>query len=82
MVRGTLLTVRPNPFETSFTVELPDGLARSIEIVDMTGTIVFTEQTAPGQTNAEVNVAGLATGVYVVRVNGNAGVWSTTVIKR
>lgn len=69
-------TVYPNPNSGVFTVELNNGLTKSINVVDVTGRTVLSTDTAAGST--EINISSLANGVYYVKVKTET---TTDVIK-
>jgi hypothetical protein len=79
------ISVYPNPATDIVTIALPvaPGQSYTIDVIDITGRIVKTQtaDTKVNGTNAEVNMSGLAAGVYTVRVSGKNGVQSARVVK-
>jgi hypothetical protein len=74
---GGTLTVFPNPAHRAFTLSLPAlGATRTahLTLVNALGQTVSTQTIAltPGGTQTQVAVAGLATGLYTVRVQAGA----------
>lgn len=60
------LSVYPNPTYGVFTVELLNESAKNIEVMDVTGRIVYTKTTTYDQT--EVDVRDLSAGIYYVKI--------------
>ena len=60
------VSVYPNPNSGVFTVELANGVNKTIEVVDVTGRVVLSNTTANNTT--DVNISTLANGVYYVKV--------------
>ena len=60
------VSVYPNPNSGVFTVELVNGVNKTIEVVDVTGRVVLSNTTANNTT--DVNISTLANGVYYVKV--------------
>jgi tetratricopeptide (TPR) repeat protein len=64
----------PNPAFSALTLVLPSADRADIQIVDMRGEVVYT--TSVQQQNVTLNISGLATGTYMVRITtpqGTAG---------
>jgi len=74
------LAVYPNPNLGEFTVELANGLNKTIELTDLTGRIILTESTTNDKLN--VNISTLANGVYFVKVQSNNTVEIIKLIKQ
>lgn len=79
---GTLpgLNVFPNPNSGAFNIELHNGLTKTIEMMDVTGRMIFTQSSAEGL--IPVNVSHLANGVYYVRVKSDSAVEILKVVKQ
>ena len=60
------VSVYPNPNSGVFTVELVNGVNKTIEVMDVTGRVVLSNTTTNNTTN--VNISTLANGVYYVKV--------------
>lgn len=60
------VSVYPNPNNGVFTVELNNNADKTIEVIDVTGRVVLTAQTANATT--EVNINSLSNGVYYIKV--------------
>lgn len=72
------ITVYPNPTSTVFNVNLPaDVEVISSSVVDIMGRI-----TGASFANGQVNVSGLADGIYFLKLQTNKGEFSTKVIKQ
>ncbi len=62
----------PNPARTIFTVEANQAI-HGIQLYDMLGQMVYDAKTA-GSYNHTIRVAGMNTGIYLVRIHTSAGV--------
>ena len=60
------VSVYPNPNSGVFTVELVNGVNKTIEVMDVTGRVVLSNTTTNNTT--DVNISTLANGVYYVKV--------------
>jgi hypothetical protein len=74
------LAVYPNPNNGNFSVELNNGLSKTIEIMDMTGRMIFSESRT--ENLIQVNVNHLANGIYYVRVKSDNAVEILKVVKQ
>ena len=63
------LALYPNPTNGIFTIESANGLAKTIQISDITGRVVLNHSTSDDLIN--LNVSNLANGVYYVKVSSN-----------
>jgi hypothetical protein len=74
------LTIFPNPASETATVQLKEDVAATAELFSLDGRLVLKYETA--ENNAmEIPVAGIAPGIYFVKVNGKVGVYSGKLIK-
>ncbi|MGZ3899329.1 MAG: T9SS type A sorting domain-containing protein [Bacteroidia bacterium] len=60
------LAVYPNPTNGELTIELNNGAAKSIELADLTGRVIYSESTFKDKTS--LNLAAFANGVYFVKI--------------
>ena len=74
------VTLYPNPNEGRFTVSSKQSVLKRIEVYDVSGRLMKTEDTN-GSTTI-IDISGLASGMYMVRVSTERGVSSKTVMKR
>jgi hypothetical protein len=74
------LNVYPNPNNGSFSIELNNGLDKTIEIVDVTGRMIFSESSTKDL--IQVNADHLANGIYYVRVKSDNAVEILKVVKQ
>ena len=70
-------TVYPNPATNNFTVNLGNDEKANIELFNIVGQMVYSE-TITG--SAQVNVANLHSGVYMLKVNQNGKAYTTKVV--
>jgi len=75
----TGLNVFPNPTNGEFTVELNNGLNKTIEVSDLTGRVIVSSQTQ--DTKTVVNLNNFANGVYYVKIQSNNSVEVIKVVK-
>jgi hypothetical protein len=79
--KNAQISVYPNPVNSVLHIELPHTETRVIEIVDLNGVIVASQNTnnAPEQ----INVGNLSSGLYVLRcVNTNGEITNTKFMKQ
>lgn len=74
-----LVSVYPNPAKSELVVELNNGTSKSIEVIDVTGKVVLSEVSS--KDNTVINVGGLNTGIYFVRVQSNNSVKVLKIVK-
>lgn len=76
---GALVNVYPNPNKGLFVIEQGTTSSATIEIADLMGRIVFTDQfTAKAH---EVNISVLSNGVYYARVRNENGISIIKIVK-
>jgi len=74
-------TVYPNPNTGSFNVKSEEAI-ESIEVIDLTGKVLLTENMNGNQTNnVEIKTDFIPTGLYLVRVRSTSGQVSTQKIE-
>ncbi|MBR3559784.1 MAG: T9SS type A sorting domain-containing protein [Bacteroidales bacterium] len=71
------MTVYPNPATNKFTVDLGNDEKANIQLFNLVGQMVYNE-TITGR--ADVNVANLHSGVYMLKVNQNGKISTTKVV--
>lgn len=75
------IRIAPNPATESLEISnLPDGL-RELELFDATGKLIR-RLTANGDRDMQVDVAGLAPGIYVLRWNSRGGAMHARFVKQ
>jgi hypothetical protein len=79
-VKSTGLRVYPNPNQGVFTIETANTFAKTIEMTDLTGRIVYV-QTTDAET-IQMNIVDLANGVYHVRIHSQNGIDIIKVVKQ
>ena len=73
------MTVYPNPATNNFTVNLGNDEKANIQLFNIVGQQVYSENITG---SAQVNVANLHSGVYMLKVNQNGKVYTTKVVVR
>ncbi len=74
------LSVYPNPSNGEFTIELNNGLNKTIEVTDLTGRVVLTSASSKDKVN--VNMANLANGIYYVKIQSDNAVEVIKIVKQ
>jgi hypothetical protein len=72
--------VYPNPTSGDLTVELKNGASKTIEVMDMTGRVVYSSISSNDK--IVVNMSTLARGIYYVRVQSNNTIEVARVVKQ
>jgi hypothetical protein len=79
-MQGSEFQIYPNPSSGEFTVELKNGLNKTIEVTDLTGRVVLTNATSKDKVN--INISHLSNGVYYVKVQSNNAVEVIKAVKQ
>lgn len=74
------LLVYPNPSTGEFTVELNNGSNKTIEVTDLSGKVVLTQNSSKDKVS--VNISHLANGIYYVKIQSNNAVEIIEVLKQ
>jgi len=74
------VSIYPNPNNGEFSVELKNGLTKTIDVMDVTGRVVSTKVSDTDLVNLNIN--SLSNGVYYVRVKSNNAVEVLKVVKQ
>ena len=74
------LTIYPNPNSGSFNIALKNGLTKTIEIMDVTGRTVLSENRS--EDLISLNINQLANGIYYVKVKSDNAVEILKVVKQ
>ena len=77
---STTFTIVPNPFNEQIVVSWSGGEMNALELTDAAGRLVFCSD-VNGQHSIEWPVSHLQSGVYYLRLIGNAGTWVKQVVK-
>lgn len=72
--------VYPNPNNGEFTIELRNGLSKTVELMDVTGRVVLATTTANDLINLNIN--DLSNGIYHVKIKSNNAVEVLKVVKQ
>ncbi|MBX3163288.1 MAG: T9SS type A sorting domain-containing protein [Bacteroidetes bacterium] len=74
------LNVYPNPNNGTFTVELNNGTEKTLELLDLTGRVVFANTTKQDVIN--IDIQELAHGIYYLKVKSNNTVETVKIVKQ
>ncbi len=74
------LAVYPNPNNGVFTISLGNGTAKTIEVMDVTGRVILSENSSLDQT--DVNITNLTNGVYYVKVKSGGASEVLKIVKQ
>ncbi len=64
------ISIYPNPADEQATIQVNDGVATSIELLTLSGTILKSYKYEEGITTHEFEIAELNSGMYLIRVQG------------
>ncbi len=72
---GTSLYLFPNPTTTGLLTLQLNGYTKAVQltVIDALGRVVLTQKVAAGQPQAQLNLSGAATGVYLLRATTDGG---------
>jgi len=69
---GDAVTIYPNPSSGAFAIQIPAcPLPSTITITDLPGRTLQTQQIAPNRTEIPIDISGMPTGAYIVKVRNN-----------
>jgi hypothetical protein len=74
------LRVYPNPTTGALTIETGNGLNKTLVVTDVTGRVVMTSSS--DLNNVTINMSTLSNGVYYVKVQSEAGVSISRIVKQ
>jgi hypothetical protein len=72
--------IYPNPTAGLFTVELNSSELKTIQVIDFTGRVILTQSS--NDEKMDININGLANGIYYVKIQTEAGVELVKIIKQ
>jgi len=75
------LTVFPNPAQERATVVLPASQARSLELIDIMGRVVFRAPIDDERREYAIELGNVVSGTYVVRVSAGSSVWMARLVR-
>ncbi|MCW3082766.1 MAG: hypothetical protein JWP12_132 [Bacteroidetes bacterium] len=76
------MSVYPNPNNGVFTISFSDNMANSkVEIMNMEGRLVYSAVLKGADTKKDVDLTGLAKGVYYVRISNDVDVLTEKLVK-
>jgi len=78
------ISLLPNPGHNSVTLKLPvnDGSYTSLSFITTDGKVALRQPITTGITENNVNISGLANGIYVIRIEGSNGPLYSRFIKQ
>ncbi len=77
---GNAVKVYPNPTVGEFTIELSNATAKTLEVVDLSGRVVYTG--AVTSDKVKVNLVNAANGIYYVKIKSNSTTEVVKVVKQ
>lgn len=78
--KSAVMLLSPNPANEELTIQLPQSETGTIEVIDVTGRVVMTEEIA-GQAT-QLNVSTLPDGLYTVVVHAQANSYTSRFIRQ
>ncbi|MCF8429083.1 MAG: T9SS type A sorting domain-containing protein [Bacteroidia bacterium] len=66
------MTIYPNPTSGIVTISSSQTIV-NIEVFDVTGKVVYSQQNNKHQTNLEINLSALSNGIYFINTKNNFG---------
>ncbi len=76
------LVITPMPVSDVVTVGLPRRTERSVEVVDISGRVVFQTSVADDLSQIQITSSRWPAGFYVLQMRSGAGVWSASFVKQ
>ncbi len=77
---GGVIKMYPNPTHNQLQIEVSENETLTLQLFDLQGKLLQRQLIHQGQTT--LNLSSLATGVYLVRLTGEQGVWVEEVVKQ
>jgi hypothetical protein len=74
------ISLAPNPFNTSFVINFSKSTAATLQVLNVLGNVVYTERVNGKQAN--INIAEMPMGIYLVRINTTTGSITKKIIKQ
>ena len=75
------IVVHPNPASSEVTIETNAPVSGAIRIYDVTGKLVLFKKDVEFSRNTQLDVSGLKSGVYYIRINSENGIATKKLIK-
>jgi len=75
------LVLQPNPTNGSVRIQLPTALATTVRITNLQGQVVW-DQNYPAQSDLQLDLSTLSSGVYFVQVHTEQKTWAGKLMKR
>lgn len=67
------ITIFPNPANSKVQVSCTDGDILSVDIIDIQGRVIFSENTNHSNSQVSIHISGLSRGFYNLRINTSKG---------
>ncbi len=77
---GEGVKIYPNPTSGEFTIELSNSTAKTLEVIDLTGRVVYSN--AAASEKVKVNLNNLANGIYYVKIQTKSSTEIVKVVKQ
>lgn len=72
---GRTIGISPNPSSDVAVVTMPLGTARTLDVINITGQVVFSLPMADGTSEYRLDLSTFARGTYIVRLSAGTAVW-------
>ena len=78
---GRVVGIHPNPTSDLAVVSMPSITGRTLEVMSMTGQIIFASTVEDDAEEYQLRLSGYAVGVYIVRIKSGASVWMVRLVR-
>ena len=82
LTNGSGLIAYPNPAQNNVRIDVPEGSAGLLQLVDATGRVVLSTRVAPGAASTFLDLSSLAPGAYTCVLRNDARVRAVCVVKQ
>lgn len=78
---ASLVSIVPNPASNEITIGIEEAVEADIRLFDVAGKLVILQRDVMIENTHTVDISGLGTGLYFVRINSNLGTITKRIIK-
>lgn len=82
VIADNLIQLFPNPFSDYIILKFNAPEAKTIQIFDAAGRLTKTEQIAANTSDFALATSHLETGIYIIKISSETGVWNKKIIKQ